>query len=253
MDRHGRFADGMIAHGLWLFRWRSYLPLLMIALLLGGFLQFHYWLDSDRSNEIWEFSSLGVALLGLALRIVTVGFVPRGTSGRGTRRLNASELNTTAMYSIVRHPLYLANFVIWLGVLLFFHNPLLLAVGALAYWLYYERIIVAEEAFLERTFGASFAAWAAETPALLPRPPWRWRWRKAGLHFSWRSVLRREYSTFFAIIATFTALQITGDAIVQHRLRVEPAWIAVFCFGAAAYLALRTVKKVTSLLDEPGR
>ena len=48
-----------------------------------------------------------------------MGFAPRGTSGRNTLGQVAEVLNTSGMYSVVRNPLYLGNFVIWLGLALF--------------------------------------------------------------------------------------------------------------------------------------
>jgi hypothetical protein len=37
------------------------------------------------------------------------------------------------------------------------------------YALYYERIMLAEEAFLRDRFGEAFEKWAAQTPAFIPR------------------------------------------------------------------------------------
>ncbi len=58
-----------------------------------------------------------ISFFGLALRVIVVGHAPYGTSGRNTREQVADTLNTTGMYSIVRHPLYLANYLIILGEL----------------------------------------------------------------------------------------------------------------------------------------
>ncbi|MGB8874133.1 MAG: hypothetical protein WCC75_12145, partial [Desulfobaccales bacterium] len=44
------------------------------------------------------------------------GLPPRGTSGRNTQGQVAETLNTTGIYSLVRNPLYLGNFLIWLGL-----------------------------------------------------------------------------------------------------------------------------------------
>ena len=45
---------------------------------------------------------------------------------------------------------------------------LVLIVG-IAYWLYAERLMLAEETFLEDTFGDAFSTWASRTNAILPR------------------------------------------------------------------------------------
>jgi len=67
-----------------------------------------------------ELIFLGVSILGETIRIFTVGYAPRNTSGRNTIAGQiADELNTSGIYSLVRHPLYLGNFFIWLGPVLF--------------------------------------------------------------------------------------------------------------------------------------
>ncbi|MGC9453013.1 MAG: methyltransferase family protein, partial [Oceanipulchritudo sp.] len=45
-----------------------------------------------------------------------------GTSGRNTKQQVAYSLNTTGFYSVVRNPLYLGNFFMYLGIALFTHH-----------------------------------------------------------------------------------------------------------------------------------
>ena len=78
------------------------------------------------------------------------------------------------------------QFVWWLPV-----------IYVLAFWLYYERIMFAEESFLRQKFGETYQQWAATTPAFLPRFS---QWRKPSLPFSWLNVLRREYSGLMIVI-----------------------------------------------------
>jgi len=77
--------------------------------------------------------------------------VPKNTSGR-TNSLIAERLNTTGMYSIVRHPLYLGNFLIVFGIVLFIQVLWFGIIVLAGYWFYYERIIFAEEEFLRKRF-----------------------------------------------------------------------------------------------------
>ena len=57
---------------------------------------------------------------------------------------------------MVRHPLYLANYVIALGLSCFSRAWYLPVIVSLAGLLYYERIAAREEQFLEARFGDAF-------------------------------------------------------------------------------------------------
>ena len=95
--------------GSWLFRHRSYLPLLITPFFLVGMVSFTYLSQNHTLNEAWQIFCMLVSFLGLAVRIITVGRGPIGTSGRNTREQVANTLNTTGICSAVRHPLYLGN------------------------------------------------------------------------------------------------------------------------------------------------
>jgi len=75
------------------------------------------------------------------------GYAPRGTSGRHTLRQEAKRLNSSGMYSLLRHPLYLGNALMWLGISLFVHVWWVVVISMLIFWIYYERIMFAEEEF----------------------------------------------------------------------------------------------------------
>jgi protein-S-isoprenylcysteine O-methyltransferase Ste14 len=233
-----------------LFRWRSYLPAVCLLLFAAGFVHYRYPLGSHRLDQLWEGVCLAVAGAGLAVRALVVGYTPRGTSGRNTHRQKARQLNTTGMYSLVRHPLYLANLLIFLGVVLFFHQWAITSVAALAYWLYYERIMLAEEDYLRAAFGAEFEDWAERTPAFLPRLG---GWVRPERPFSFRNVLRREHNTFFGVVLTMTALEVVSERVVSGRFGLEPMWGVIFFPSLAVYLTLHALKHFTRVLEVPGR
>ena len=123
--------------GNWLFRWRSYLPLLMMVIALIDMRHFTY-LDNDYDRNLyWEVCCLMVSFGGLIIRAAVVGYVQEGTSGRNTIGQEAASLNTNGMYSIVRHPLYLGNFFIWLGISLFIRHWHVSLLCMLCFWYIY--------------------------------------------------------------------------------------------------------------------
>lgn len=236
--------------GNWLFRWRSYLPLFMMGLLILTMRYLKYPEHNHTLDQLWEVLCLAVALFGQGIRVFTVGYVPRGTSGRNTIGQKAAVLNTTGMYSIVRHPLYLSNFFMWLGVSMFIRVWWFSLIVALVFWLYYERIMFAEEIFLENKFGDTFSKWAETTPCFFPDLK---KWKSPGLPFSLKTVIKREYSTFFAIISAFTVLEICGDVFSRGKLVFDLMWMILFAGSTLLYLTFLTLKKKTSLLDVNGR
>ena len=236
--------------GNFLFRWRSYLPLVVIALFFAALSDYHQPLHSQIADYAWEIFCVLISFLGLAIRILTIGFTPKGTSGRNTRQQVAESLNTTGIYSTVRNPLYLGNYFMGLGVSLFAFQWWLPVIFTLIFWLYYERIIFAEEAFLRKKFGRTFTDWAAETPVFWPDFS---RYQPANLSFSVRNVLRREYNGFFAVVVLLFLFEVTGDYFMGEGLHFEPAWLGFLAFGFAVWATLRGLKKYTRVLHVEGR
>ena len=124
--------------GDWLFRRRSYLPLVLLALVLVQMTRSGYPAGGRAADRLWEALCFAVSAVGLAVRVAAVGTAPAGTSGRNTNEGQvASTVNTTGLYSLVRHPLYVGNYLMYLGVALLPRSAWLAVVFTLAFWLYY--------------------------------------------------------------------------------------------------------------------
>ena len=238
--------------GNWLFRWRSYLPLLLAPLLVAALFESAY---SD--GTVWNipadyFRALAIliSILGFLVRCITAGYVPRGTSGRNVACQEAQCLNTSGMYSMVRHPLYLGNSLMIFGITLFVGTWWLPLFTILLLWLYYERIMFAEEEFLRRKFGESYVEWASRTPAFLPAFP---QWKTPDLRFSLVTVLRREFSGYFGMASTFSFLGMIDDIIPSGECKIDSVWLAIFGISLAFYLIMVFLKKKTGVLQADGR
>jgi len=236
--------------GGWLFRWRSFLPLIMIGIFLLAMVGYKYPGNSEEYDHLWEAFCLVVSYFGLAIRILTIGYVPKGTSGRNTKSQVADALNKTGMYSIVRNPLYLGNFFMGLGIAFFPNFWWLTLIYILVFIVYYERIIFAEESFLRDKFGEDYLEWANRTPAFFPNFK---NYVKPGLPFSVKNVLRREYNGFFAVIAVMFLLECIGDYFIGGTFEVDLPWTVLFCSGFLVWFVLRALKKYTTLLNVEGR
>lgn len=234
--------------GNWLFRYRSFLPIVILVIGLAVFVQTSL---SKSELEICtpyvEIGCLVVSLIGLAIRIYTVGYTPRNTSGRNTAQGQLAEtLNTTGIYSIVRHPLYLGNFFMWLGFALFTQNTWFVISFILFYWIYYERIMFAEEQFLERKFGETYRLWADKVPAFLPSIR---LFNKPEITFSIKKVLKKEKNGLFAVFLIFTVFDFTDEYINEHT-HYNKFFIAGFVITMLMYMVLKFLKSKTGILND---
>jgi protein-S-isoprenylcysteine O-methyltransferase Ste14 len=242
--------DQIEKQGSWLFQHRSYFPVVASPIFLTCLPSFRYLGGSHALNEAWQCFCLAVSSAGLALRIITVGRAPLGTSGRNTHGQVANTLTTTGIYSVVRHPLYLGNYLILTGMALWPHAWWLVALTSCVFALYYERIMIAEEAFLRERFGKAFETWAAATPSFVPRLR---GWKPSPVSFSWRTVLQREYNAFLLVLGAFFLFDFIGDSFVERRWHLSYVWSSLFLAGILIFIVLRTLKKRTKLLQVEGR
>lgn len=184
--------------GRWLFRYRSVTPLPLILLIL--------FLFSPRHYGKWQLSvslaAVGVSILGEMIRMFTVGYAMEGTSGRESF-LRADGLNRTGAYSLVRNPLYLGNFLMHSGLLLFWGNPFSLLLMLSFLILQYQLIVRSEEAYLIEKHGDAYRDYLKGTRRFLPHFS---RYLAPRGAFNWMKVFRKENDSIFNMIAMFLIL-----------------------------------------------
>jgi protein-S-isoprenylcysteine O-methyltransferase Ste14 len=235
--------------GNWLFKRRSWLPVFMIV--AGIFIMY----IDNRQAIIFDMRDelifLTVSLFGEIIRVFTVGFAPKNTSGRNTEIGQlADELNTTGIYSIIRHPLYLGNFFMWLGPVLFLRSIPFTIVFILLYWVYYERIMFAEEQFLRRKFGEIYDKWSETVASFIP---FSFNYIPSKLHFSIRNVLKREYNSFVNIFIIFLLLDLFRNLFLSERIYLTQMWLSLTVGAVIIWAAVRTIHKQTKWLEVEGR
>lgn len=242
----------MERQGSWLFRYRGQIPVLLFLLAIPA-----VFVTGGSHAPDWVLPmAVALSAFGAIVRAYTIGTTPRGTSGRNTQQQVAESLNTSGVYSMVRHPLYLGNYLMWIGIVVYTGNLSFVALVTLMYWLYYERIMIAEEAFLLNKFGNAYREWASDTPAFIPRlnairPP--------SVPFSLRSVFRREYSGWLAVVVGWSYVDFLKGVAAGAPLSVAVLsdcwsnWRIPLLSVLALTLVLRTLKHHTRLLCEEGR
>lgn len=241
--------DRLVDEGNFLFKYRGLLPILF---LFGECAFLIFSPERILSSYFSQMSYLAIGLSGLAIRVFVVGYSPADTSGRNTLEgQKAASLTTTGAYSLVRNPLYLGNFFLWLSIALFTENLLFTLVFSCIYWLYYERIILAEEAFLQAKFKEIYIQWAERTPAFIPLftgyiPP--------TIPFSWKKVVKKEKNGLAALFCLFFLLDCLQKYCLNPSFQpTDSVWSIPFFVSAIFYFLLKYIKRFTQLLEETSR
>jgi len=240
--------------GNYLFKHRSNLPILILILGIIAHIHTQYstsFLVNTPYENYFNIFALAVSFFGLAIRIYTVAYTPDRTSGRNTHGQVADSLNTTGIYSMVRHPLYVGNFFMWLGVGMLTQNPYFIGFFVFLYWVYYERIMCAEEQFLVNKFGEEYSNWADNTPAFILSFK---NYCKPELSFCLKKVLRKEKDGFLAIFVAFYIFLNISNYIQNGSFVLDSVgWNTFFIFGLIIYLILKFIKKYTKFFQVEGR
>lgn len=228
--------------GTFLFRYRNAIgPFVFVIALLTTHPA--YPLGRASLNLLLDVLGIVIALLGEALRILTIGYEYIERGGRD-RQVYASRLVQGGVFAHCRNPLYLGNILLALGLTLIVHaTALYLTVLPLVIYAYVA-IVAAEERFLRTAFGAEFEQYCRRVNRWVP--DWRgWRASIAGMRFSWRRVMVKEYNTIFVVLLALAAVKLWSDYQVRGRA-VLPSFGALavgLCLWLAAYVVVRTMKK----------
>lgn len=228
-----------------MFKNRSYLPVLII--LPGLWVYVQGLPDFDTSKTLtWEMICLAISLLGMVIRMIAVGYSAENTSGRNTNEGQiADHINTTGPYSVVRHPLYLGNYFMWLGIACLTRNFWFVVAFTFVYWLYYERIMYAEEEFLRDKYGDRYAHWAAGVPAFVPALS---KWKKSTLGFSWVKIIRQERSGIMYLFIVFFVFKLLEAYFSKGDfMQVSRPWFFAMVASLAWYALTKIFQKAGKL------
>ena len=131
------FINSFEKSGNFLFKHRGQIPVVLFILAIPVLYYTQYLILNKIFYQVLIIVSVFISFVGFIIRSYTIGTTPKGTSGRNTQNQVAELLNDTGIYSIVRHPLYLGNYLMWIGIVLFTFNIYFFIVVSLAFWIYY--------------------------------------------------------------------------------------------------------------------
>ena len=152
--------------------------------------------DSKITDVFFDIFGFILALLGFYIRVIVIGYKRPGTSGRGTN-IDVKEVVTDGMYQVCRNPLYLANFLMWLGLAVMWWEIYFFVVIVGFFAVEYFFIIKAEESYLSDKFGSAYNDYKKSVPAFFPRIK---NFRKPDRPFNWNKVFKNETNLLLFIL-----------------------------------------------------
>ncbi len=241
----------MEVQGNFLFKYRGILPVLLIP---PGLILLYFQIIKSPSFPWVSFFSyyrwvcLVVILFGQFIRFYAIGYAPRSTSGRNTQVQVADVVNSTGIYSCVRHPLYLGNFFMALGVALLSCDFLFIIIYVLLFWIYYERIMFAEEQFISKKFDQNLENWANKTPTIIPDFN---EFQKPATDFNWKKIIRQEKNGLLSIFSIFFIFQLVENYALHEKAFIGfNFWNIGLLVSGVTYLVVRFLTKKTKILHD---
>lgn len=239
-------------NGNFLFKYRGQIPVVLFLMAIPAiyFTDYKFLNGNESSKMILTIVAALISFSGQVIRAIAIGTSNKHTSGRNTKEQVAEALNTKGIYSTVRHPLYLGNYFMWIGIVVYTFNIWFVLVISLMFWLYYERIMFAEERFLERKFGDSYVNWSMKVPAFWPSFK---NYEKTPIPFSIKTIMRREYSGITATILGFVFIDFFRDWFTSGEVQWKMNHGIVVFIALLISLVFRTLKHNTKILFEEDR
>src|SRR3954464_8929918 len=168
-----------------LFRNRSWLPVpfLLVALLVPAQQTARHWF-------------LAAILIAIGEWVRLAGVAAAGTVTRRRSR-DVQRLVNYGIFGWMRNPLYVGNFLIWMGFVVASGVLWFLPIAIVIFAIEYFSIVRYEEGVLESIFGAEYLEYKKRTPRWFPKPPAA---KETGPH-DWAEAWRSEISTFLQYLA----------------------------------------------------
>ena len=226
----------MIRLGNFLFRYRNAVFPVMFVLL---------FVNSPRifpSSALAVSLGIVVALLGQALRVVTIGLAYIKRGGK-QYHVYADTLVQEGMFNHCRNPLYVGNFVIVVGLALVANSLLFAVVGLPFFLIAYRAIVAAEENYLSQKFGEAYAAYCRRVNRFVPDfSGFGATWR--GMDFDWRRVVIKEYGSTFPWVAAVILLLLKHEWLRSALSQpTSSILVALLVLTGILYAVARYLKK----------
>jgi protein-S-isoprenylcysteine O-methyltransferase Ste14 len=239
-----------IAIGNFFFHYRNVLfPVILTAGAL--LLQPQIIFDSPMADRILGTLGAGMALLGEAVRFVTIGFEYIHRGGKDGQ-IYAARLVRGGVYGITRNPMYVGNALIMIGLIVLFGSPWGYFILIPFFLFVYQSIVVAEENYLRNKFGGEYHDYESAVGRYLPTLS-RVAESFSGMRFNWRRIVRQEMGTVVGLTIGFILIPVWRTYYLHG---IDPSKAAAarafwLCLGVlVVYFFLKRLKKNNKLFKK---
>jgi len=234
----------MIRIGNFLFQHRNWVFPIVTALV---------FINPPPLLDNWKLAvglGFGIALLGQAIRAVTIGlaYIKRGGKNK---QVYAKTLVQEGMFAHCRNPLYVGNLLMLLGLGFIANSFWFIVVGMPIFLFFYLCIVAAEEQFLRNKFGPEYDDYCRRVPRWIPNLRGIGQ-TLHGMEFRWRRLIVKEHnSTYIWLLAAMAVLlqdrwaRTHGE--YEHGMTVL---LVVMVLATLGYATVRYLKKSKVLVAD---
>lgn len=196
---------------------------------------------NDRIDETVDLLGLVIAVMGLVMRVVSRDWKSSHIAGG---------LVTTGPYSVIRHPMYVASYLVGLGLFIVIGNLVLTLVFTALYILVHVKVGRREERFLSKKWPKAYKMYKARVPAVIPSPSAlpKLFTRRHPLVSSRKAAVKRELGTICSVIAAAILFEAREDYVVEGWTHAHTE--ITFCLVLAAstlffWLMFSIIQRIT--------
>lgn len=199
----------------------------------------------DTAYEVYyETAAMVISLLGFALRMFALGY-----------RFQQEQIsyfhahpNASGIYSMMRHPLIVGNFLICMGPVFWTGNLTFMTLFFVIYWIYFSEVIVLKEQYLREKYGKDFDYWMAKTPSFFPRLS---NYRKPRHPFNWKLFFLKELKFVFYLLLIYCLFHFSAVLIKNTYDNFNYfLMISSLLVGAILFLAYTFKNQISRLFVE---
>ncbi|MCX8019805.1 MAG: isoprenylcysteine carboxylmethyltransferase family protein [Chitinophagaceae bacterium] len=206
---------------------------------------------SGKANYLWPLTiGLCITITGQLIRGLTIGLAYIIRGGRQGKPF-AETLVTDGLFSHCRNPLYVGNILMLLGMGIL-ANSLYFTIMVFPVFVFiYHAMVLAEEDFLRKKFGAEYEAYCKRVNRWLPDLR-KLNHTLSSMKFNRKRWIRREHTTQYIwlsgiVIVLFIKYPQLTNNNTQLKFLLAGFFIGLF---TVAYLYIRHLKSIGVLTDE---